>query len=89
MENVKTLLSLGFKKNELIIEDDTFTEYIIGNDKIGIEISGISLVELTVGKGIFITVPNCKTIDDLKSLMRLFNINNHEKTNKKPPTPIG
>lgn len=69
------ILELGFKKNQFEEEGEVFTEYIIGNGKVGIEISGTTLVEITQGKGVFITVPNCQTIQDLKELIRLLNIN--------------
>jgi hypothetical protein len=69
------ILSIGFKKNQWEEENETFTEYIIGNGKVGIEISGTTLVEITTCKGVFITVPNCETIEDLKELVRLLNIN--------------
>jgi len=68
------ILSLGFKKNQWIDEGETFTEYLIGNKEVGILISGTTLVELTNGNKNFIHVPNCEIIDDLKQLMRLFNI---------------
>lgn len=72
--NEKEILSLGFKKNEWTYESENFVEYIKGNGNVGIEISGINLVEITAGKGIFVTVPNCKTIDDLKSLIKLLGL---------------
>jgi len=68
------ILSLGFKKNKWIDEGETFTEYFLGSEKLGIMISGITLVEIVFDNDEFITVPNCKTIEDLKQLMRLFNI---------------
>lgn len=71
----KQILELGFKKNQWEEENETFTEYLIGNKEVGVMISGTTLVEITQGKGIFITVPNCQTIEDLKELIRLFNIN--------------
>lgn len=68
----KDILSLGFKKNKWMDEGEKFTEYVVGNGEIGICISGRTLVEVTQGKGIFITVPNCETIEDLKQLIKLF-----------------
>jgi hypothetical protein len=72
--NEKEILSLGFRKNEWTYETENFVEYVKGNGSIGIEISGINLVEITSGKGVFITVQNCKTIDDLKSLIKLLGL---------------
>jgi hypothetical protein len=72
--NEKEILSLGFKVNQWVHDGEEFVEYILGNGKVGIEISGLTLVEITYGKGVFITVPNCKSIDDLKDLIRLFGI---------------
>jgi len=68
------ILSLGFKKNQWIDEGETFTEYFLGSEELGIMISGTTLVEIVFDNDEFITVPNCETIDDLKQLMRLFNI---------------
>jgi hypothetical protein len=72
--NEKKLLSLGFKINQWHDEGHDFTEYVIGNGEIGIVISGITLVELTIGNGKFITVPNCDSIEKLEQLIHLFNI---------------
>jgi len=68
------ILTLGFKINQWKQESETFTEYLLGNKEFGILISGTTLVEITAGKGIFISVPNCQTIEDLKQLIKLFNI---------------
>lgn len=68
----KDILSLGFKKNQWTDEGNDFTEYLLGNDEVGILISGTTLVEITQGKGSFITAKNCETIDDLRELVRLF-----------------
>jgi len=70
--NEKEILELGFKKNQWEYEGNIFTEYLIGNKDVGIMISGTTLVEITQGKGAFITVKNCETIDDLKQLVKLF-----------------
>jgi len=70
----KEILSLGFKKNQQEDDGEIFTEYLLGNGTLGILISGFTLVKITQGKGIFITVPNCKTIDDLKSLVKLLGL---------------
>jgi len=68
------ILSLGFKKNQWTEENQTFTEYWIGDDNAGIEISGTTLVELKIGAKNYITVPNCNSIQELRLLIHLFNI---------------
>ena len=72
----KQILSLGFKKNEWEHDGETFIEFILGNIEggVGILISGTTLVELTPGNGVFITVPNCSTIRELKQLIKLFGL---------------
>ena len=59
----KDILSLGFSKTE----EQDWTEFNLGN----ICITGTTLVEIHQNRE-FITVPNCETIDDLKSLVKLF-----------------
>lgn len=59
----KELLELGFEKHEW----NDLREFSLGC----ILITGITLVEICQN-GEFITVKNCKTIDDLKQLIRLF-----------------
>lgn len=68
------ILSIGFQKNEWTYETENFIEYVKGDGNVGIEISGINLVEITAGNGVFITVPNCQTIDDLKQLVKLLGL---------------
>ena len=72
--NEKNFLKLGFKINQWQYEGHEFTEYIIGNGEIGIVISGLTFVELTIGNGKFINVKNCDSIKKLKQLIHLFNI---------------
>lgn len=57
------ILALGFIKKE----DPDWTEYNLGN----ICITGTILVDICQN-GEFITVKNCKTIEDLKQLIKLF-----------------
>lgn len=57
------ILALGFEKHEW---NDLF-EFSNGC----ILITGLKLVEICQN-GEFITVPNCKTIEDLKQLVKLF-----------------
>ena len=68
------ILSIGFKKNQWEHDDEIFTEYLLGNGVVGILISGTTLIEITAGKEVFISVPNCKTIKDLKSLVKLLGL---------------
>lgn len=70
----RQILSLGFKKNQWEDEDEIFTEYLLGNGIVGILISGSTLVEITTGREVFISVPNCKTIEDLKQLVKLLGL---------------
>jgi len=70
----KEILSLGFKKNQWEDEDEIFTEYLLGNGIVGILISGTTLVKITTGREVFISVPDCKTIKDLKSLVKLLGL---------------
>ena len=44
----KEILALGFTKNETQYEGETFTEFTIGNDSLGISIQGFTLVELQI-----------------------------------------
>ncbi len=71
-KNKKELLELGFIDTSYTEDGINFTEFTLTKDKFKIEISGINLVEihfLVIG---WVGVPNCKTIDDLKQLIRLF-----------------
>lgn len=71
--NEKELLDLGFIDTSYSEEGIDFTEFKLSNEKFTIEISGLDLVEMSfVGLG-WIEVPNCKTIEDLKCLIKLFN----------------
>jgi hypothetical protein len=71
-ENKKELFELGFIDTSYTEDKVHFTEFTLTKEKFSIEISGINLVEihfLVIG---WVDVPNCKTIDDLKQLIRLF-----------------
>jgi hypothetical protein len=57
----KEILALGFTKHETEYEGETFTEFTIGNDSLGIVILGFTLVELQIDSR-FITVPNVNDI---------------------------
>jgi len=70
--NEKELLELGFINTSYEEDGISFTEFTLTTEKFKIEISGINLVEihfLVIG---WVDVPNCKTIEDLKQLIRLF-----------------
>jgi hypothetical protein len=69
----KQLLEIGFVNTSYMEDDDViFTEFSFANEKIRIEISGIDFVEINVNSTGFIHVPNCKTFEDLKYLIKLF-----------------
>lgn len=72
--NETELKKLGFKKNEWTDNGEIFTEHLKGNSEIGVLVSGINLVEITQGKSVFITVPNCNDISDLKTLLNLLGL---------------
>jgi hypothetical protein len=70
--NQKELLELGFVDTSYNEEGIDFTEFTLTTEKFTIQISGLDLVEIQfIGLG-WIDVPNCKTIDDLKCLIKLF-----------------
>jgi hypothetical protein len=70
--NKKDLLELGFIDTSYVEESENFTEFTLQTEKFKIEISGLDTVDIEfLGFG-WIDVPNCKTIDDLKHLIRLF-----------------
>lgn len=68
------LKKLGFKDFSTKNDNEVFTDYRLVGKGISIDITGITLVEIIIGHDTWITVPNCKTIDDIKELIRLFNI---------------
>lgn len=62
----------GFKAQMWRDGDTTFEEYVIYNEHIKIEIYGAAPeVDININ-GEWITVPDCKTEDDLKALLKLF-----------------
>jgi len=68
----KELLDLGFTDTSYKEDGVSFTEFTLKKERFTIEVSGIDLVEIQfVGVG-WVDVPNCKTIEDLKELIRLF-----------------
>lgn len=70
--NSNQLLELGFIDTSYIEDGENFTEFTLTKDKFKIEVSGIDSVDihfLVIG---WVQVPNCKTIEDLKELIRLF-----------------
>jgi hypothetical protein len=70
----KELKKIGFKDNTKTIDKETFTEFRFDGKEVSIEISGTTLVEITTGRNVWITVPGCQTLEDVKQLMRLFNL---------------
>lgn len=70
----KELLELGFIDTSYIEEDNYFREFTLERENFKIEVSGISIVEIKFPITGWITVPNCKNIQDLKELIRLFSL---------------
>ena len=66
------LLELGFKDTSYTDDEgNSFTEFTIKNDDISISVMGLNFVEICIGN-YWQEVLNCKTIEDLKQLVRLF-----------------
>ena len=70
--NEKELLELGFVDTSYVEEGINYTQHNLYTEKFIIEVSGINLVEIDFKVNGWVTVPNCKTISDLKELIRLF-----------------
>ena len=66
------LLKLGFKDTSFTDEEILFTEFTLKKEKFTIQIHGENLVELEVEPKIWVEIPNCKKISDLKRLIKLF-----------------
>lgn len=73
--NQKELILLGFIDTSYQEEDIFFTEFTLKNENFEIQISGIENVEIKLEGGFWNQVPNCKTIEDLKQLIKLFTNN--------------
>jgi hypothetical protein len=72
--NESEILALGFKKNEWTSEGNVFTEYLLKKNNITVEISGLTLVEISFEDSNFYFVDGCNTISDLENLINLFNL---------------
>ena len=70
--NENELLELGFIDTSYEEEGIVFTEYKLTTKDFTIEVLGADNVEIHFTFMGWIDVPNCKTIDDLKHLIRLF-----------------
>jgi len=68
----KELKDLGFKDNSFFDDGIRFTEFELITKKFKIEITGINRVEIKFPDTGWVDVPNCKTIEDLKQLIKLF-----------------
>lgn len=66
------LINLGFVDTSWETESNTFTEYSLVRNGYKIEVSGKNLVEIILPNHCYIEVPGCKTIDDIKLLIKLF-----------------
>jgi hypothetical protein len=73
--NQKELILLGFIDTSYQEEHIFFTEFTLKNENFEIQISGIENVEIKLENGFWNQVPNCKTIEDLKQLIKLFTNN--------------
>jgi pectate lyase len=67
------LIKLGFKDTSFWDECNKFTVHSFKSNTGQIDVSGDDLVEINTN-GNWITVPNCKTKQDIKDIARLFNI---------------
>lgn len=70
--NSNELLELGFIDTSYVEENENFTEFTLTTSKFEIQISGIDNVEIKFLSIGWVDVPNCKTIEDIKYLIRLF-----------------
>lgn len=75
--NEQELLKIGFSDTSWTDDGNTFTEHTLTDGPVTIEISGLSLVEICQNHT-YIEVPNCKTTDDLKTLLHLLGIRGNE-----------
>lgn len=65
------LIKLGFKETSYIEEEIHFTKFTLETESFVIQVSGIDDVEIKIDDN-WIDVPNCKTINQLKQLIKLF-----------------
>jgi hypothetical protein len=70
--NTNELLELGFIDTSYVEEEINFTELTLTKENFKIQIHGVNLVEIEFEPRIWVEVPNCKTVEDLKQLIRLF-----------------
>lgn len=68
----KDLLELGFKNESYLDEFGNYTQFALETDSFIIEYYGIDMLEIKLPYIDWFEVPNCKTIEDLKCLIRLF-----------------
>lgn len=71
--NEDQLSELGFKNTSYEEEGIFFREFLIEKGVVKIEIDGDNSVEIAIDNN-WHSLPNCQTIEDLKELMRLFDI---------------
>jgi hypothetical protein len=71
LENDKALLDLNFIDCSYTEEAIEYREFKLQTKDFTIEINGINTIDISVG-GFWSDVPNCKTIEDLKYLIKLF-----------------
>ena len=68
----KELLELGFIDTSYIEEQINFKNFTLKNENFTIEVSGVYITEIYLPYVGWVDVPNCKTISDLKQLIKLF-----------------
>ena len=69
----KQLLALGFKDTSSP-DGSIFNDYTYSAEEFTINVYGDNIVEIKIGLQ-WSEVPNCKTIADIKHLIRLFSCN--------------
>ena len=68
----KDLIKLGFVNESYEDDGNHFTEFVLKTDDFIIEYYGVDMVEIKLPYVNWIDVPNCKHLQDMKDLIRLF-----------------
>jgi hypothetical protein len=72
--NTKELTELGFVDNSYTEEGHNYTEFQLITDTFRIEVTRVKTVEIKLQYNDWVEVPGCKTISDIKELIRLFTL---------------
>jgi len=67
----KELKDLGFKDTSNTYDGMFFREFSLEKNLVKIEVNGLDSVEFAIDNN-WIELPKCKTIEDLKQLIKLF-----------------